>query len=265
MNNYLQILMKVLEKIPFLEFRKRMWGFIKNPTIDNSYASITQLQHSGIDIFNALGFLSIVCVFLALFEQSWTVFKVVSVFNPLYMIGVHIGNGVVYSFTLSSIFTIWYCLKVGNVNHYKDISYKIFAHGLRIYALYGLLLGLLFIKSYGDFLLNGICPKQSFSHLGWATYIVVALVWWPFRLLVNPIYKLMAFNNHKKIAWLLAVLICFTSFQPLKIILIGSSDRLVNYEQQCKIFKSGTFYKGMERSRKEKAENYFCNATHKGE
>ncbi|WP_306331998.1 hypothetical protein [Vibrio injensis] len=261
MNNYRQILVRVLDKIPFPEFRKRMIGFIKNPILDNSYACSTQLQHSGVDIFNALGFLSVACVFFALVEKSWAVFKTISVFNPVHTVGIYIVNGIVYAATLSSVFTVWYCLRVGNVKYYKDISYKIFSHGLRIYALYGLLLGLLFVKSYGDLLLKGLLPEQSFSHLGWLIYILIVLVWWPFRLLVNPIFKLMGFQHFRKTAWFITACLCFASFQPIKVIVIGSSDKMVNFERQCEVFKSGAFYKSLNGSAKEEAEAYFCKTT----
>ncbi|EOB4247464.1 hypothetical protein [Vibrio metschnikovii] len=261
MNNYQQILVRVLDKIPFPEFRKRMIGFIRNPTIDNSYACSIQLHHSGIDIFNALGFLSVVCIFLALVEKSWDVLRTISVFNPVHTVGIYIANGIVYSIILSLVFTAWYCLKVGHTNSYKDISYKVFSHGLRIYALYGLLLGFLFIKSYGDLLLKGIFPPQSFFHIGWMIYILIILVWWPFRLLVNPIFKLMGFNKFRKTAWFVTAYFCFVSFQPIKVIVIGSGDKMINYEQQCKVFKTGEFYKRLSGRAKEEAEADFCKAT----
>ncbi|OEE31734.1 hypothetical protein ACODG7_02070 [Vibrio anguillarum] len=261
MDNYRQILARVLDKIPFPEFRKRMVGFINNPILDNSYACSTQLQYSGVDIFNALGFLSIACVLLALVDKSWSVFKTISVFNPVHTVAIYIANGIVYAVTLSLVFTAWHCLRVGNVNYYKDISYKIFSHGLRIYALYGFLLGFLFIKSYGDLLLRGLFPEQSFSHLGWMIYILIVLVWWPFRLLVNPIFNLMGFKRFRKTAWLFTACFCFASFQPIKLIVIGSSNKMINFEQQCKVFKSGEFYKGLNGSAKEEAEVYFCKTT----
>lgn len=257
MNNYKQVLMRVLDEIPFPEFRKRMVGFIKNPTIDNSYACSTQLQNSGVDIFYALGILSALCVFLALFEKSWAVFKTISIFNPVHTTGIYIASGIIYSITLSLVFTALYCLRIGYANYYKDISYKIFAHGLRIYALYGLLLGFPFIKIYGDLLFKGLLPEQSLSHLGWMIYILIVLVWWPFRLLVNPIFNLMGFQSFRKTAWFVTACLCFASFQPIKII-IGSSERMVNYEQQCRVFKTGEFYKRLSGSAKKEAETYFC-------
>ncbi|MFM4977616.1 hypothetical protein Aerorivi_03707 [Aeromonas rivipollensis] len=260
MNNYKQVLMRVLDEIPFPEFRKRIVEFIKNPTIDNSYACSTQLQNSGVDIFYALGILSVSCVFLALFEKSWAVFKTISIFNPVHTTGIYIASGIIYSITLSLVFTALYCLRIGYANYYKDISYKIFAHGLRIYALYGLLLGFPFIKIYGDLLFKGLLPEQSFSHLGWMIYILIVLVWWPFRLLVNPIFNLMGFQSFRKTAWFVTACLCFASFQPIKII-TGSSERMVNYEQQCKVFKTGEFYKRLSGSAKKEAETYFCKVT----
>lgn len=261
MNNYKQILTIILDRIPFPEFRKRMVEFIKKPTIDNSYTCSTQLQHSGVDIFYALGALSLLCVSLALIEKSWAVFKVISVFNPVHTTCIYIANGVVYSVTLSFVFTAWHCLKIGHTNYYKDIFYKVFAHGLRIYALYGLLLGFPFIKIYGDLLLKGQLPEQSFSHFGWIIYILVVFIWWPFRLLVNPIFNLMDFQSFRKTTWFATACLCFASFQPIKIIITGSSERMVNYEQQCNVLKTGEFYSSLSGGAKKEAEKLFCKAT----
>ncbi|HHQ4491871.1 TPA: hypothetical protein ACSP2A_004237, partial [Aeromonas hydrophila] len=61
--------------------------------------------------------------------------------------------------------------------------------------------------------------------------------------------------------WFATACLCFASFQPIKIIITGSSERMVNYEQQCNVLKTGEFYSSLSGGAKKEAEKLFCKAT----
>jgi hypothetical protein len=188
---YLNLIKKALEKLPFFNYVNRLFVYIKAPQLTNSASTTEQLENSLLDVFNALGLVIIVSVGFTLYSDDFGYMNAYQIFNPLFLAFSYVTCGVFFaigmaisSWVLSKTNFFVPCDKSTNT-----LVYSVFCHSLRFYAAMGLFLGTLFVHAIGLVIAEGVSFNSAFEHWSLTLTIIVSIIWFPFRLFVNPLFK----------------------------------------------------------------------------
>jgi hypothetical protein len=259
LTHYYKILIKFIEKLPFNSYRQRLWRFILKPNITDEYECRTQLEYSGIDILNALGLAVFIVTIFILWDSDYKHFKIIKALNPLFISLSYIIYAIIFSSTISIFSSIasathW----SSNSNTFQLNFYSLFAHCLRCYAAYGLFLGIMFIIALSEIVANGKTPDEVFSNPGWIIFILVTLVWLPFRLLVNPIFMYIKFIHLKLLGWFFVILAIMLASLANQLVPTSIGNKMIDKEELCKIFKAGEMYKEIPPENKDFAVKLMC-------
>lgn len=277
MNKYKKLIIRASEKIPFSAYISRLKFFFLDPKFGgNTYAHDSQKEHSFIDIFNGLGLLALIISMVILYDREFNEFKIILALNPLFIVFSWVSNAIVFSFVSASVLTCalyWansteglkqkcktlYSLKISKKT--KNDFYNIFTHGLRSYALTGLVLGLVFIKLLGSVFLEGKHPTESLGTVFWfvyvlgATFVLLRMCFYPY---VNycKVVKNWFFNT------ICVLTLVVLSFEPLQWVPFDYyQDKLLDQSALCELFKKSEFIRLVPEYRKEEAISKVCTVT----
>ncbi|MEW6990465.1 hypothetical protein AADZ91_07215 [Colwelliaceae bacterium 6441] len=260
LDNYIQLIKKSLEKLPFFNYIIRLIYYIKSPEITNTSQTKEQLEHSLLDVFNALGLVVVSSVLIVLYQEDYSHFNAYKVLNPLYVAASYISYGLFFSFFMALLVKLISMLPFNNTqNAINGVFYTIFCHSLRFYAAFGFFLGILFVHVIGTILTKGTTVEVALEHWFFYIYVLVTIVWFPIRLYIRPTLKLMSPTKYKWMTSTLVVLSILVVTTLNQFIPKVFGDKMLNHEELCKVAKSGNFYKKAEKNKKEKIEEYFCN------
>lgn len=241
---YKLLVQRALEKIPFINYIQRLKFFIANPDIEDTYAHQQQREYSFVDLFNGLGLLTVLVSLVILYDRAFNEFKIVLAFNPLFIVISWVSNAVVFSICSSILLTLFLRIsKSPRKYEVRDNFYNLLTHGLRCYAVFGLFLGLVFVKACGAIFLDGLTLNQALSAWYWQAYILAVLGFFLLRLVVNPYYRYCSIVKNKAANWLLVAFLFSVSFEPLKLLPFDYSEKLMNKTVLCELFKKGDFIK----------------------
>ncbi|MFM5248747.1 hypothetical protein [Aeromonas hydrophila] len=245
MSNYYLLIKHAVDKIPLIEYMKRLCYFILNPSIGGDTFSCRQQRiYSFLDLFNALSLLVIIVSLIILCDRSFNEFKVIIAFNPLFIVVSWVSNAIVFSLSCSGLLTLAInCSNSSRKGELNVVFFNLFTHGLRCYAVYGILLGLPFIKACGAILLNGHVDKEMFPEWPWLAYLFITLVILMFWLVVNPYCKYIDVFANKVLNYIFVIFVISVSFYFLRLLPFDYSERLIDNRALCDLFKQGDFYK----------------------
>ncbi|OMO22110.1 hypothetical protein [Vibrio lentus] len=277
MNKYKKLIIRASDKIPFSTYISRLKFFFIDPKFGgNTYAHDNQKEHSFIDIFNGLGLLALIISMIILYDRGFNEFKIILALNPLFIVFSWVSNAIVFSFVSASVLTsalFWTnstanftqkCKSLYSLNISKKTKndfYNIFTHGLRSYAVTGLVLGLVFIKMLGSVFLEGKHPAESLGTVFWilyvlgATFVLLRMCFYPY---VNycKVIKNRVFNT------ICVLTLVALSFEPLQWIPFDYyQDKLLDQSALCELFKKSEFIRLVPEHRKEEAISKVCNFT----
>ncbi|WP_282477558.1 hypothetical protein [Vibrio sp. ABG19] len=257
---YSVMLGRAVDKIPFQSYMLRLWNFIRHPQIGlNTYIHHQQREYAFLDIFNGLALLAAIVSLIILYDRSFNEFKIILAFNPLFVVCSWVSNALVFSVVSAISLTMmkfWFGSSVSfkdkvlslvskKINKQVEVDfYNLLTHGFRCYAAFGLLLGLPFVKSLGSIYLEG---QSSLSEiLGswyWQLYIVVILVGGTAWLFFYPYVKYCKLTRSCIFNTVVVIAIVAASFEPLKWMPFDYTDRFMDKEALCELFKKGDFIK----------------------
>jgi hypothetical protein len=257
---YLDLIKKALEKLPFFNYINRLLAYIKTPKLTDSESCTEQLEHSLLDVFNALGLVIIVSVGFTLYSDDFGYMNAYKIFNPIFLAFTYVTYGVF--FALGMAISSWGLSKASlfarGDESTNTLLYTVFCHSLRFYAAMGLFLGALVVHAMGLVITEGVSLDSAFKHWSLMLTIIVSIIWFPFRLYINPLFKYLKPIKFKALCYmliLLAVILVTTLNQRLP---LPFTDRMVIKEESCKFFKSGNFYKNAKDCQKPAIAKVFC-------
>jgi len=264
MENYKKLLQRALEKAPFFSYMQRLKFFVLNPDIGNSFAHHQQKENSLLDIFSGLGLLTVAVSLIILYDRSFNEFKIVLAFNPLFIAFSWVSNAVLFSLISALLLTV--LLRFSSSGRTLDLKtnfYNIFTHGLRCYAIYGLLLGLLFVKACGALYLDGQSLELAFQSWYWQVYILLVLGVVLFRLFINPYTRYCRVVKNSFINWIIVTVIITFSFEPLKLVPLDYTEKMIDQTVLCELFKQGDFIQRIPDNRRKEVIDKVCSVTNK--
>ncbi len=261
MKKYFYLVQRATNKVPFKDYIQRLSFFLIKPNIGDDFANHQQREHSFIDLFNGLGLLTVIVSLIILYDRSFNEFKIVLAFNPLFIIISWITNALIFSIISSGLLTLaLFCSKSPRKYEIKENFYNLFTHGMRCYAASGLFLGIIFVKACGVIFLDGLTIEQALSAWYWQIYILV-LAWFLFRIIIYPYYKYSKIFNCKFGNWIFVVFLIYLSFEPLKLISVDYSDKMIDKITLCELFKKGRFIENIPQDLKAGAITKVCPVT----
>lgn len=260
LQQYLILIKKALEKLPFFNYVNRLLVYIKAPQLTDSESNIEQLEHSLLDVFNALGLVIIVSVGFTLYSDDFGYMNAYKIFNPLFLAFTYVTYGVL--FALGMAISSWVLSESrlflrGNKSTNK-LFYSVFCHSLRFYAAMGLFLGTLAVHAIGLVIAEGVSFNSAFKHWSLTLAIIVSLFWLPFRLYVNPLFRYLNPIKFKALGYMLILFSVVSVTTVNQRLPIPFTDRMVIKEEICKFFKSGNLYKNAEDCKKPVMAKVFC-------
>lgn len=259
LQQYLNLVKKALEKLPFFNYINRLIAYIKTPELTDSDSSTEQLEHSLLDVFNALGLVIVVSVGFTLYSTDFGYMNAYKIFNPLFLAFTYVTYGAFFALVIA--ISCWGLSKTplfSNDAESGSLIYKVFCHSLRFYAATGLFLGTLAVHATGVVVTEGIKFETAFEHWGLMLAIIVTLIWFPFRLYVNPLFKYLSPIKLNVIGYLLILMAIYLTTTLNQALPISLSDRMLVKEESCKLFKSGNLYKNTASIHKPEIEKIFC-------
>ena len=255
-DNYIGMLKKLLEKLPFFNYLLRLANYIANPNILNDVNTKNQFEHALLDIVNALGLGVVAIGVIILYDTSNSYMAIVKAFNPLYVAGAYLIYGLVFSsvvaLLLSGLSKTTLSLKSAS---FQTTFYEIFAHSLRFYAYMGLVLTPMCVHALGKIVSEGLDINSAFrGSFFWFSVIFVTLVWLPIRLYVKPIYVYLQVSKLKGATVVAIVLFIYIATEVNEYIIPDISDKLLDKKELCKVFREGELYKELSPSGRSYAE-----------
>ncbi|WP_323929309.1 hypothetical protein [Aeromonas caviae] len=245
MSNYYLLIQHAVEKIPLIEYMKRLCYFIINPSIGGGTFSCRQQRiYSFLDLFNSLSLLVIIVSLIILCDRSFSEFKVILAFNPLFIVVAWVSNALVFSLTCSGLLTL--AINSSNSSRKRELNvvfFNLFTHGLRCYAVYGILLGLPYIKVCGEIILNGYVDRNVLQGWPWLAYLFITLIILNIWLVVIPYCKYSDVFDNKMLNYIFVIFVILVSFYSLKLLPFDYSERLFDDRALCDLFKQGVIYK----------------------
>ncbi|EIU6761677.1 hypothetical protein L5179_004554 [Vibrio parahaemolyticus] len=269
---------RALEKIPFQPYMLRLRFFIRHPQIGlNTYAHHQQREYAFLDIFNGLALLTAIVSLIILYDRSFNEFKIIIAFNPLFVVCSWVSNALVFSVVSAiSLTTVkfWFApsasfkdkvlsLVSTKINKQVELDfYNLLTHGLRCYAAFGLLLGLPFIKALGSIYLEGqLSLTEVWSSWYWQLYIMVTVVGGSAWLFFYPYVKYCKLTRSSIFNTVAVIAIVAASFEPLKWMPFDYTDKFMDREVLCELFKKGDFIKRIPMHLQSEAISKVCTVT----
>lgn len=260
LKKYQLLIERGLEKVPFIGYLNRLKFFLLNPTIDGTYGHIQQKEHSFLDLFNGLGVLTVIVALIILYDRSFNEFKIILAFNPLFVVMSWVTNAIVFSSVSSLLFTFIFRISKSPRKYNSNLNfYNLFTHGLRCYAVFGLFLGLPFIKICGSLYLELIPMEEALSAWYWQIYILVTLVGGFLWLVFYPFYQYCKIFKIKTFNIITIFLIFGLSSCSLKFIPLDYSEKFLDKDVSCELFKKGRFINNLPQGKRKEAINLGCS------
>lgn len=277
MKKYQNLVRIACEKIPFQSYLLRLGFFIRYPHLGrDSYAHQNQREYALLDIFNGLALLAVIVSLIVLYDRSFNEFKIIIAFNPLFIVFSWVSNALVYSIVSASLLTalrFWLNSSQSVKSKISSILstrfdekverdfYIFFTHGLRCFAAFGLLLGLVVIKAFGSMILEGQKPIESLGAWYWQLYVFIVIVGGAVRLLFYPYVEYFKFVRFRLVNVALVVFIVAISFEPIKWMPFDYTDKLIDQNALCELFKNSDFLQLIPKSSHDEAINKVCTFT----
>ena len=259
MKLYIEMVKKLLDKLPFFNYLLRLAAYLQYPSIDSSDRTKLQFEHSLLDIVNALGLAAALIGALILASSHNSHLEIINSFNPLYIVGLYLYYGLVFSSTFAFLVSLACTTNLSNQSgRFGDHFYNLFSHGLRFYAYMGLVLAPMFIHVVGRAVLHGETNVQAFSSPYWFLIILITIIWFPIRLFFKPVYNYINPNRYKVFAILLILLFAFFASGINKPFTPDVTEKLIRYNIFCGHFKSGDLYKTLGKDKRNELEPFFC-------
>ena len=275
---YKLILERALEKIPFQSYILRLRFFICHPQIGlNTYAHHQQREYAFLDIFNGLALLTAIVSLIILYDRSFNEFKIIIALNPLFVVFSWVSNALVFSVVSAMSLTavkFWLTSSVSfkdkvlslvskKINKQVELDfYNLLTHGLRCYAAFGLFLGLPSVKALGSIYLEGQSSlAEVWGSWYWQLYIIVTLVGGSVWLVFYPYVKYCQLTRSRLFNTVAVIAIVVASFEPLKWMPFDYSDKLMDSEVRCDLFKKGDFIKRIPMHLQNDAISKVCTVT----
>lgn len=261
-HNYIGMLKKLLEKLPFFNYLLRLASYIANPNIKNDENSKNQFEHALLDIVNALGLGVAAIGVLILYDTSNSHLEIVKAFNPLYVAGMYLFYGMVFSSVVGLLLSGLSKTTLSHRNEsFQSTFYETFAHSLRFYAYMGLVLTPMSVHASGKIITEGLDMNGVFREsLFWVPVIIVTLIWLPIRLYIKPIYIYLQASSHKIIVLFAVVLTIYSATAVNELVTPDISEKLVNKKELCKVFRGGELYKNYDSVGRDYVEEVLCGS-----
>lgn len=259
-NRYILLISTTLEKLPFFNYLNRLFGYIKNPAIDDSHHTKNQFKNSLLDIINALGLVVVFIGFLILLSSDNQYLNVIKIFNPFYTVLSYLIYGIFFSVIVGTIFTVLSLTRLSNlIAEPKDIFYYVLCHSLRFYAALGFFLGLLIIHAFGSLISEGVPSEEIFQGVFFYIYILVTLVYFPFRLYILPLHHYLKLSTCRVLSVLIIIFIVYIGTKGNELIPPMFSNKLIDNQEICMVYKEGHLYRRISEGFRKNSEEFFCN------
>ncbi|WP_404398532.1 hypothetical protein [Idiomarina loihiensis] len=254
------LLLTLLQKLPFWGYIIRLYSFLRSPDFDESPSTETDLRYSLLDVFSGLGLAATIIGFLILEDPSKSYLNIITAINPVYVVASYFYYSVIFSFACSVLI---YCLSLTPLTFHryngKRLFLNVFLHCLRFYAAQGLFLGVLFITVLGYLIDKGIPPDVSLKGWFWLVYIVVTLVWFPIRLLINPLRKFARFKRFELLlGFPIIVMVLYSALVANQLVPMFFKDDILYNDKVCNLMKNGQFYKKLPEESRNKVLQPYC-------
>jgi hypothetical protein len=263
-DKYYYLVVIALEKLPFFNYINRFVSYVWNPDLKDNESIKDQLEHSLLDVFNALGLVIVVSGAFALYSTDFEYMNTYKVFNPIFLALSYITYGVIFSLFMSIV--CWFLSKLLFFNFdgcAKTLRYTVFCHSLRFYAATAFLLGLLAVHAMGVVVTEGVTFNNSFDHWFLYIYIFIVLIWFPFRLYFSPLFKYLTPNKYKVIGYALILLASYIATSVNQFLPLTFSEKILNNIEFYKLVKSTTRYKEAQLCQKAIKEKLYCETKDK--